>query len=70
MSGSDGMTPRQLLEDTFSSVAQYAQNDPTARMRAALALNSLADLGQDGVDKDCRIILHRIINGIPTNQKS
>ena len=70
MSSIDATTARNTLEATLSGVAQDSQNDPTARMRAALALNSLADLGKDAVDKDCRIILHRIINGIPTSQKS
>ena len=58
------LAPKELLEETLRAVAACAQYEPVARMRAALALNTLEALGKDSVDRDCRMILHRVINGI------
>ena len=69
MAEANKLTPKQLLEQTFARIATSGHNDATSRMRAALALNTLEDMGKDGVDKKCRIILHRIINGVPSTSK-
>ena len=69
MAEGNKLTPQELLEQTLTRIATSGHNDAIARMRAALALNTLEDLGSERVVKECRIILHRIINGVPSTPR-